>query len=88
AFLNKARVTVFDRRAVRRWLRKNTNDEAGQSHAGTTEIAKGTGFSEERARHACMSDKRIYRAHGEIDLWSVWRQDPQSVYDKRGLLIV
>ena len=78
----------LDRRAVYRWLRQHTKDEPGESHIGTVELAKGTGLTEERTRRACLSDCRIHRASGETDSWSVWCKEPQSVYEKRGILSV
>ncbi|MCZ7645338.1 MAG: hypothetical protein M5U26_08640 [Planctomycetota bacterium] len=79
---------VLDRRAVRKWLAENTRDEPGKSHVGTTELAKGVGLPEDRVRHACITSQKIYRASGDADQWSVWRKEPQSIYEKRGLLSV
>lgn len=75
-------------RTVYQWLRKNTQDEPGQSHASTVSIANGTGLPERRVREACFSDKRIYRASGDADQWSVWRKEPQSVYEKHGIIFL
>jgi len=87
AVLSRAKVRVaFDRRRVYRWLCSNTRDEAGQSHVDTAILAKGTSLPDDRARRACMSDRRIFRFAGEPEMWSVWRQDPPSVYEKRGIL--
>ena len=77
-----------DRKKVYEWLRLNTRDEPGQSHVDTITLGKGTQVTEERVRKACMSDQRIYRSSSEPERWSVWRQEPQSVYEKRGLLVV
>ena len=72
-----------------RWLKANTRDESGQSHLDLLTISKGTGLSEERVRRACMSDKRIYVFGKEPNLsFSVWRQEPSSVYEKRGILSI
>ncbi len=79
---------VLDQRAVRRWLAKNTLDEPGESHVGTTEIAKGAGIPGGRVRHACIASRKIYRASGDSDQWSVWREELQSIYEKRGMLSV
>jgi hypothetical protein len=88
AFL-KCRVSeAADRRRVYMWLRSNTCDEPGESHVDTITLAKGTRLPEERVRRACMSDQRIYRSSGEPERWSPWRQEPQSVYEKRGLMVV
>ena len=74
-----------DRDTVYRWLLNNTKDSPGESHVGTVEVAKGTGLTEERTKRACLADPRIHRASGDVDSWSVWRKEPQSVYDTRGI---
>jgi hypothetical protein len=77
-----------DQRRVVKWLRQNTKDELGASHENTRTIAKETGLPEERVRRACMIDDRVYLFQGPPEQWSVWRQDPQSIYETRGLLIL
>ena len=75
---------AYDRRRVHEWLRSNTRDWPRESHKTTKEIAKGASLTVERARVACESDKRVHLSKaGE---WSVWRQEPESIYEKRGLL--
>jgi hypothetical protein len=76
---------AWDRRKLYHWLRSNTRDEPGESHVDTLTIAKGTRLPEERVRRACMSDDRVYRSSDEPEKWSVWRKEPQSVYEKRGI---
>ncbi len=76
----------LDRRKVYNWLRANTRDEPQESHVTTETLAKGTGLSEDRARCACMSDPRIHYLPGQEKCWSFWRKEPQSLYEKRGLL--
>ena len=75
-----------DRRRVYNWLRANTRNEPDESHVDTVKLAKATRLPEERVRRACMSDDRILRAPGDRELWSVWRAEPQSIYEKRGFL--
>jgi hypothetical protein len=77
---------VNDRRRVVAWLRLNSEDSPGQSHLTTVEIAKGMAITEDRVRAACMSAKEIFRYESDKELWSIWRQEPQSVYATRGLL--
>jgi hypothetical protein len=77
---------VLDRRSVYRWLRSNTQDEPGKSHVDTATLSKGTALPEDRVHRACISDRRIYRFPKQPEEWSVWREKPQSVYDKRGVL--
>jgi hypothetical protein len=85
---NQVRDAV-DRRKVYRWLRSNTRDEPGESHVNDLRtVSKGTRLPEERVLRACMSDERIHRFPNDPDRWSVWRKEPQSVYEKRGLLVL
>ena len=71
---------------MHKWLRANTRDESGESHVAIETLAKGTQLSEDRARRACMSDPRVHHLQGQPERWSVWRKEPQSIYEKRGLL--
>jgi len=77
---------TLDRRKVCTWLRTHTRDEPGESHVTIETLAKGTRLPEDRARRACMSDPRVHRLEGPPERWSVWRTDPPSVYETRGLL--
>ena len=79
--------SIVDRRKVYLWLRSNTQDEPGKSHVDTVTLAKGARLPEDRVRRACMSDQRIYRLAQEPERWSVWRKEPQSIYEKRGPLV-
>src|SRR6266571_782868 len=76
----------LDRRKVYTWLRTHTRDEPGESHVTIETLAKGTRLPEDRARRACMSDPRVHHLQGQPERWSVWRKEPQSIYEKRGLL--
>ena len=78
-----------DRQRVYQWLRDNTRDEPGESHETTAGVAKGVRIPEIRARTACFGERRIFRyvAADGGELWSVWREEPQSIYEKAGLLI-
>jgi hypothetical protein len=79
---------MWDRRKVYCWLQSNTRDQTGETHVDTVTVAKGTRLPEERVRRACMSDKRIHRFPNKPEQWSVWRKEPQSAYEKRGILRV
>ncbi|MFN2398170.1 MAG: hypothetical protein ABR543_05950 [Gemmatimonadaceae bacterium] len=52
----------------------------------TTEIAVGTRLSEERVREVCRLDLRIHQSIRDPNQWSVWRAEPESIYEKRGIL--
>jgi hypothetical protein len=87
AVLARTRVRdVMDRRCVHQWLLSNTRDEPGESHVDTATLAKGARLPEDRVYRACMSEKRIYRFPKQPEQWSVWRETPQSIYAKRGVL--
>ncbi len=77
--------TVMDQRKIYNWLRTNTRDEPGESHTNTETLAKGTCIPENRVKRACMSDKRVFRFEGTPEKWSIWRKEPQSIYEKRGI---
>ena len=77
-----------DKKKVYKWLLANTLDVPGESHVDTSTIAKGTHISEERVRTACMLESRIFRLDGDPELWSIWRKEIQSVYEKRGLMVI
>jgi len=78
-----------DKSKVHAWLRENTKDEPGESHRAIAEISSGTRLPEARVEAACLADLRIYRfrSEGKPDTFSVWRLEPQSVYDKRGTIM-
>jgi len=80
--------TMLDRHKVYKWLQSNTLDEPGETHVDTPTLAKGTLLPENRVRRACMSDQRIYHYSIDCDQWSIWRKEPQSVYEKRGVLFI
>jgi len=71
---------MADRRRVYTWLLSNTRDEPGESHVDILTLVKGTGIPEERVRRACFSEKRIFRSSRGGEQWSVWREEPQSIY--------
>lgn len=76
-----------DRRIIVAWLKTNTRDEPGHSHVDVLRIAKETGLSEERARAACFTEGQIFRHQSTgHETWSVWRGEPQSIYEKRGII--
>jgi len=80
---------MWDRHKIYQWLKSNTVDEPGESHTDTMIIAKGTQLPEERVHSACMSCKKIYcYSNSNKTSWSVWRKEPQSIYEKRGILSI
>ncbi len=77
-----------DRRSVYAWLNSNTRDEPGESHVTAVVIAKGTGLPEERVRRACMTDIRVFRSDDGGEAWSIWRTEVESIYERRGMLVL
>jgi hypothetical protein len=77
-----------DSNKVYDWLRENTRDSPRESHKKTSELAKATRLSEERVCAVCVADERIHRSSKQPDQWSVWREEPESIYNKRGLIII
>ena len=85
-FINPMRETRERRRdeaKVEEWLRENTRDEPGRTHASTREISAGTSIEEERVRQICRSNQRIMNSGHEANRWSVWQSeeavDPDSI---------
>lgn len=74
-------LSIFDRGKIYKWLKLNTKDEPGESHVDLITIAKGSRLPEDRVRIACMSCDKIYRYSNGKELWSIWREQPQSCYE-------
>ncbi len=77
-----------DMSMVSAWLRANTKDEPGESHRSTEAIADRTGIPKHRVVAACLAHKRVFQSKGDASLWSVWREEPESIYNRRGMLRV
>jgi hypothetical protein len=73
---------------IQRWLVSTTCDEPGESHKSLLEISEGICLSKERVRVACLLSSRIFQSITNPGNYSIWRQEPQSIYEKRGLLIL
>src|SRR6266487_5775062 len=74
-----------DSKAIEEWLKTNTRDEPGESHRNVSEIACHLGLSEDRVNQAVARSHAILRSDEQVDQISIWRQEPQSIYEKRGL---
>jgi hypothetical protein len=75
-------------KAIEQWLHANTRDEPGESHRTITYIAHNLGLPEDRVNKAIAQSRVIFRSKKNVDQVSIWRQEPQSVYEKRGILRV
>lgn len=78
----------IDSRRVRKWLEANSQDDPGESHRSLREISEALRITEERVEMACLADDRIFRSSVKPEQYSIWRKEPQSIYEKRGLLFV
>ena len=68
------------------WLKDNTTDEPGQQFRSTRAIASWNNLTEDRVRHICSVDERIFLSTGEKeDMWGIYERVPRSVYEKRGV---
>jgi hypothetical protein len=76
------------RKVVENWLRDNTRDEPGDSHRKLSDIALNLGMSEDEVNKSIVGNSRIFRSTKMPDHVSVWRQEPESIYEKRGVLAV
>jgi hypothetical protein len=76
------------KRVLISWLRANTRDEPGESHKSLLEAAQHLGISIEEINHLVLHTKQIFHSKIEPDLISIWREEPQSIYEKRGLLMI
>lgn len=70
------------------WLRDNTRDEPGESHKNVSDIAYHLGLSIEEVNNLVFRSNEIFRSQSNPHLISIWREEPQSVYEKRGILMI
>lgn len=70
------------------WLRSNTRDEPGESHKDVSDIAYHLGLSIEEVNNLVFRSNEIFRSQSNPSLISIWRDEPQSVYEKRGILMI
>lgn len=73
-----------DGKVVVQWLRANTRDEPGESHRTISEISRSLGLTEDRVNKAIAKASDIHRSKANVHEVSVWRDEPQSVYERRG----
>ena len=68
------------------WLKENTTNEPGDQFRSSRAIASWNNLTQERVRHICSVDKRIFLSTGEKeDMWGIYEHVPRSVYEKRGI---
>lgn len=86
-YYNKYKITRQGKALVK-WLHLNTKDEPGESHKTISEVAKFMGLSNDEIDFIVARNKQILRSYSNPELISVWRREPQSVYDKHGVLFL
>jgi len=67
------------------WLFLNTKDEPHQSHKSLIEISIGTRIPEDRVKKACLNNWKIFQSIHEKENYSIWRVEPKSIYETRGM---
>ena len=77
--------TQRDRKAIDRWLKINTRDEPGESHIAVSDLSKRIGLSEDRVNKAVAKSHIVLRSERDVNQISIWRKEPQSIYEKRGI---
>jgi len=71
---------------VFKWLKENTTNAAGEQFRSSRAIASWNNLTQERVRHVCSADKRIFLSTGEKeDMWGIYEHVPRSVYETRGI---
>jgi hypothetical protein len=71
---------------VFKWLKKNTTNEPGEQFRSGRAIASWNNLTQERVRHICSVDNRIFLSTGEKeDMWGIYEHVPRSVYETRGI---
>ncbi len=79
---------IIECKRVYEWLKENTTSEPdnGDQFKSTRAIASWNNITEDRVRHICSRDKRIFLSTGEKqDMWGIYEHVPRSVYEKRGI---
>ena len=71
--------------AIEQWLWTHTRRAGGVS-SDCLRDCPPSGLSVARVNRAVAHNRAIVRSDGHSDQVSVWRQEPQSVYDNRGLV--
>jgi len=85
---NKVTVIIESNR-IYKWLKENTTDEPGEQFRSTRTIASWNNLTEDRVRHICSIDKRIFLSTGDKEnMWGIYERVPRSVYEKRGIAAV
>jgi len=62
-----------DKKKIYTWLKQNTADQTGKCFRSTRTIASWTNLTEDRVRHMCSLDERIYLSTGDQEeMWTLY----------------
>jgi len=76
----------LDANRIYKWLKVNTKNEPGEQFRSSRAIASWNNLTQERVRHICSVDERIFLSTGKKeDMWGIYEHAERSVYEKRGL---
>ena len=70
------------------WLRLNTKDLPGESHKNISEAVCDLNVSLDVINRIVSNSNEIFRSQSNPSLISIWRQEPESVYEKRGITYI
>ncbi len=79
---------IIESNRVHNWLKENTTSEPdeGDQFKSTRAIASWNNLTEDRVRHICSLDKRVFLSTGNReDMWGIYERVPRSIYEKRGI---
>ena len=80
---------IIESNRIYKWLKENTTDEPSEQFRSTRAIASWNNLTEDRVRHICSIDKRIFLSTGDKEnMWGIYERVPRSVYEKRGIATV
>jgi len=78
----------LDGKKIENWLRDNTKDEPGESHKTIANISRVLGLPDDRVVKGIAKNRSIYRSSTNTEDVSVWRAEPESIYERRGVRFV
>jgi hypothetical protein len=77
-----------DVHVVCEWLKANSHGEPAESPKSLLAISEGTRLPAERVRIVCLKSPQIYQSFLHPGHYSIRRTEPQSMYEKRGVIRV
>ena len=78
--------TKIKEKRIYSWLKKNTQNKAGEQFKTTNEISQALGIGEDIIRKACTSSRKINQRFDKKDSWGIFGKMATSIYEDRGLI--